>query len=209
VFKVWNTMSSAGDSVDLEELEDYSDFMQKLNDMGMNWVILAYVAMVGARMTCPEARGAGDDLSLKNPLHGLLFWFMVLEFLCYSAREYKIQVPGLSLVDGDEATQKLSSHASVEALAMAKIAALTTYCVQEGIKVPDYSAHFFKTEIGDAGPNDLENELAQESADGGSEPEEPDEEEDEEEEDPSNETAGPQRKKPRNDPKAPARTGGR
>jgi hypothetical protein len=81
VLKAWNAMSSAGDSVDLEELEDYSDFMQKLKDMDMTWVILAYVAMVGATKTCPDARGAGDDLSLKNPLHGLLFWFMVLEFL--------------------------------------------------------------------------------------------------------------------------------
>jgi hypothetical protein len=183
--------------------------MQNLTESGVTRVILAYVAMVGATKTCPDARGAGDDLSLKNPLHGLLFWFMVLEFLCYSVREYKIEVPGLSLDDGDEATQKLSSHASVEALAKTKIAALTTYCDQEGIKVPNYSAHFFKTENSDEGPGDLESELARESADGGSEPDEQDEEDEEDEEDHTNETAGPQRKKPRNDPKAPARTGGR
>ncbi len=55
--------------------------MQKLIESGVTRVILAYVAMAGATKTCPDARGAGDDLSLKNPLHGLLFWFMVLEFL--------------------------------------------------------------------------------------------------------------------------------
>ena len=71
--------------------------MQKLTDLGMSWVILAYVAMVGARLTCPGARAAGDFLSLKNPVHGLLFWFMVKEFLLFSVKEYKIHVPGAFL----------------------------------------------------------------------------------------------------------------
>jgi hypothetical protein len=61
-------------------------------------------------------------------------------------------------------------------LTKTKIAALTAYCDQEGIKVPYYSAHFFKTENSDEGPGDLESELARESADGGSEPDEHDEE---------------------------------
>jgi len=196
-------MTSSGDCIDLAELDDFGDYMQKLTDLGMSWVILAYVGMVGARLTCPGARAAGDHLSLKNPVHGLLFWFMAKEFLLFSAKEYKINVPGLSLVDGDEATHKLSSHASVEALADAKIAALTSICEQEGIKIPDFSAHFFKKENMDAGQSDLDEELAQE---GHSEAAaESDRDEDEEEEnDEGAEEAEPQRKKPRG-PKAPAR----
>ena len=177
--------------------------MQKLTDLGMSWVILAYVAMVGARLTCPGARAAGDFLSLKNPVHGLLFWFMVKEFLLFSVKEYKIHVPGLSLVDGDEATHKLSSHASVEALADAKIAALTSYCDQEGITIPDFSAHFFKKENTDAGQGDLDDQLAQEShSDAASESDQDDD--DEEVDDQGAEGAEPQRKKPRG-PKASAR----
>ena len=54
------------------------------------------------------------------------------------------------------------SVANVEALADAKIAALTSYCDQEGITIPDFSAHFFKKENTDAGQGDLDDEVAQE-----------------------------------------------
>ena len=136
---------SMGDAIDLTVLVDYEDYMQKLTELGMNWVIIAYVAMVGARLACTEARGMGDDLSLKNPLHGLLFWFLVKDFLCYSVVTYHISIPGLQVDDGDAESEKLSSHATVVALAEKKIAALTLVCEQQSIRVPDFSPHFFKT----------------------------------------------------------------
>ena len=124
---------SSSETIDIDALEDPVDYMQKLSELGMNWLIIAYVVMVGARLICPEARGFGDQLSLKNPLHGLLFWYIVKEFLCYTVRTFNMSIPGLNTDDGDADTEKLSSLESVEALAVSKIASLTSHCDQQGI----------------------------------------------------------------------------
>jgi hypothetical protein len=119
----------------------------------------------------------------------------------FRSKSTRFTSQGLSLVDGDEATHKLSSH--VEALADAKIAALTSYCDQEGITIPDFSAHFFKKENTDAGQGDLDDEVAQEDhSDAAAESDQDDD--DEEVDDQGAEGAEPQRKKPRG-PKASAR----
>lgn len=161
-------MMSTSDTIDIDVLEDPVDYMQKLSELGMNWMIIAYVAMVGARLICPEARGYGDQLSLKNPIHGLLYWYMVKEFICFTVVHYKMGIPGLDTDDGDAETQKLSSLATVEALAVSKTATLTSYCEQQGIPVPDFAKYFFKdiTATNEAEPNDLEEELLLESSSG-------------------------------------------
>jgi hypothetical protein len=69
---------------------------------------------------------------------------MVKDWLLYSAENYGIAIPGLSLTDGVEQEEKPSSHAFVQALAVEKIKALTLQCQQEKIDIPDYNMFFFK-----------------------------------------------------------------
>ena len=202
---------STSDTIDIDALEDPVDYMQKLSELGMNWMIIAYVAMVGARLICPEARGLGDQLSLKNPLHGLLFWYIVKEFIIFTVVTYNMSIPGLNTNDGDAETHKLSSLATVEALAVSKIATLTTYCEQQEISVPDFSKYFFKditATTDEAEPNDLDQDLRRESEsgdDGDGAEEGEDENDDEEEGAGSAETAGSAQKRQRTSKKAVAK----
>ena len=200
------------DTIDIDILEDPADYMQKLSELGMNWVVIAYVAMVGARLICPEARGYGDQLSLKNPIHGLLFWYLVKEFICFTVVNYKMAITGLNTDDGDAETQKLSSLATVEALAVSKTATLTSYCEQQGIPVPDFSKYFFKditATTDEAEPNDLDEELLLESSsgeeEGGAEGGDNDDDEEEEEGASSAETSGSKPKRRRTSKKAAAK----
>jgi hypothetical protein len=82
----------------------------------------------------------------------------VKEFLVYSVEQYQFDIPGLSMTDGGE--QDLSSHASVAALATAKLEALTAICGEQDVQVPDYSLFFFQTHqtesLGEEDPRDNE-----------------------------------------------------
>ena len=136
---------NVNDAVDLDVLSELEDYMKMMSDKGMDWEILAYILMSGATRVCTEARALGDTLSLKNPLHGLMFWYIVKDFLCYNVTFFKFDIPGLSLTDGDADAQKPSSLATVEALADSKIAALQKACVDKVGKAPDYAQFFFQT----------------------------------------------------------------
>ena len=161
------------DEADLDDLEDFEDYMEMLASKGMSWEILAHICLVGVCKVWPEIRGMGDALSFRNPLHGTMFWYIVKYFMCYTVTNYHLDIPGLSLSDGNE--ENLSSHATIEAIATAKIDALTSVCLEQGVKVPDFSQFFFQVHSAES--------LGNEDSPAESDVEGEDEDEDEEEHD--------------------------
>ena len=131
---------SAG--VEWDHCEDVEDYMTVLASKGLTHEMLTYISMLGVYKHWPECRCMGDALSLRNPLHGVLYWYISKNFLIFSVKTYKIKIVGLSDSDGSE--EKLSSLATIEAIATAKIEALTAACLEQGIKVPDFSQFFFQ-----------------------------------------------------------------
>ncbi len=139
--KLYNCMNpSAG--VEWDECEDVEDYMTVLASKSLTYEILTYICMLGVYKHWPECRCMGDSLSLRNPLHGVLYWYIAKNFLIFSVNTYKIKIVGLSDTDGSE--DKLSSLATIDAIATAKIEALTAACLEQGIKVPDFSQFFFQ-----------------------------------------------------------------
>lgn len=180
------------DEVILSDMEDIEDYMGMMNGKGMNWEIIAYLAMIAALKMLPDTRSMGNALSMRNPLHGTVFWFIVKEFLVYSVEQYQVDIPGLSTTDGGE--QELSSHETVAALATAKLAALTAICEEQEVKVPDYSLFFFQTHLTESlGEDDPLDDGHAESA--GSDSDDNDDEDDDEDSAADGDKGQPKKKK--------------
>lgn len=180
------------DEVNIADMEDVEEFMAMLAAKGLNWEIVAYLATIGAIKTFSEFRTMGDAISLRNPLHGTVYWFIVQEFCLYTVATYHVDIPGLSMTDGTE--ENLSSHATVAALATAKLAALTAICEEQDVKVPDYSQIFFQTYVPEIlEEDDLDDDALPETE--GSDGDEDADDDDDEESDANGQDGEPKKKK--------------
>jgi hypothetical protein len=179
-YKLRNVVTPS-ELIEWDECEDLEDYMSILASNGINWEMLAYICLLGGYKHMPEVRSMGDSLTVWNPLHGTLYWFIVKEFLIYSVKTFHFDIPGLSSNDGEEG--KLSSLATIEAIATAKIDALTAACMEQDVAVPDYSQFYFQEYSGDSAGDEGFPDGGEDSLDGSDGDEGEDGEEDEDEED--------------------------
>lgn len=98
--------------------------------------------MFHATKLIPGAHAAGTALELDNPLHGLVYWHIVLHFLLKCVKEMSIVIPGLST--SDAVAGGLSSFEKVLALAEGNIKAMTAACTKARLRIPDLNNWFFQ-----------------------------------------------------------------
>ena len=109
--------------------------------IGCDYKLAAYVMMIGI---CPLIDGcysAGTDISFSNPLQGLLFHWIVVNFFVYGCEKQYFKFKGLSTIADEGST---SECAQVRALSVKKYTELVTLCESRRLKLPDFDAYFFK-----------------------------------------------------------------
>jgi len=117
-----------------------------LTRRGITWEFMAYVLLWHTSRICPATRSSvAVEMSLRDPLHGLLYWFIVEHFFGWLIINGKINIPGMSTTN---ATAPESSQCDkVLAIAVAKQQEMVNACVKAGVIVPNLNDWFFqKTE---------------------------------------------------------------
>ena len=84
---------------------------------------------------------AGTDASFSNPLQGLLFHWILVNFFVYGCEKKYFAFKGLSIIAAEGST---SECAQVRAASEAKYKQLLENCKNRCIRVPNFNAYFFK-----------------------------------------------------------------
>jgi hypothetical protein len=108
----------------------------------ITYELVAFVHMANVIRICPLAQAFPSAMEFNNPFHGYVYWYLVLDFLCYCVMNYSFRVPGLSTTDA--VGGGLSSCAKVRKLATEKKAEMVAAMESRGIKVPDLNDWFYK-----------------------------------------------------------------
>jgi hypothetical protein len=107
---------SFGDSASLDSVDELVAALEKHE---ITYELAAYVHMANVIRVCPLARAFPSAMELNNPFHGYVYWYLVLDFLCYCVTNYSFRVPGLSTTDA--VGGGLSSFAKVCKLARRRL----------------------------------------------------------------------------------------
>lgn len=140
--EVANRYVTTLEPVSLRTLTSLDLINEALAVFGITWEFLAYLLMFHATKLIPGAHAAGTALELDNPLHGLVYWHIVLRFLLRCVKDMSIVIPGLST--SDAVAGGLSSFEKVLALAEGNIKAMTAACTKARLRIPDLDNWFFQ-----------------------------------------------------------------
>ena len=118
------------------------DLFTAFDRRGIGYEFNAYVLLVAASRLCVETRGLGTSMSSTNPLHGLMFWYLVQNYFMMLVVHQNIKIPGLSTTDaiGDG----LSSFDKVQMICDAQVPLLKAACAVNQVPIPDFSTFFFQ-----------------------------------------------------------------
>lgn len=142
VFTVYTKYSGRNvGSVSDDSFESMAGIEQAFKDLDIKWTFCVYVLNAMMTRTCPEVRGLGTDISLSNPLHGTMFWYIARDFVCYGIRNAGFLVPDLKDSVGPDGG--VSSLQALEDLATSRMAELKIVCERLHQDVPDLSEYFF------------------------------------------------------------------
>ena len=100
--------------------------------------MLAYIILVSVLPFYPDAGKMGPDVSTANPLQGVVYYYIISNFLCYCHDTNKCAIPGFDTVHDGQ-----TRCARVKAKAEAEVIRLTEICQGSGYSI-DPDAHFFK-----------------------------------------------------------------
>jgi hypothetical protein len=93
----------------------------------------------------PHAPGMAQltsDVTVTNPLQGILYHFIMSSFLCYGCEHAMIPLlPGLSTAQGTNGGQ--SQCAKVKLFSERKLTELRKACADRGLAVLDYNTFYF------------------------------------------------------------------
>ena len=81
-------------------------------------------------------------MEMDNTFHGYVYWYLVLDFLCYCAKNFSFRIPGLSTTDA--VGTGLSSCDRVAKLASEKKAEMVAAFEFRQIPVPDLNQWFYQ-----------------------------------------------------------------
>jgi len=109
---------------------------------GITWELLAFLLMYHATRLIPGAHAAGTKMELDNAIHGLVYWYIVRNFLLMCVERMDMTIPGLSTTDA--VAGGLSSYDKIHAFALQQITAMTAACTKAGLRIPDLSKWFFQ-----------------------------------------------------------------
>ena len=138
VFTVYTKYSGRNvGSVSDDSFESMAGIEQAFKDLDIKWTFCVYVLNAMMTRTCPEVRGLGTDISLSNPLHGTMFWYIARDFVCYGIRNAGFLVPDLKDSVGPDGG--VSSLQALEDLATSRMAELKIVCERLHQDVPDFN----------------------------------------------------------------------
>ena len=143
--KISNKYLTGQDRCDLAAIVSVDSGNIAMVERGMTFEFLCYLILVTASRMCIDTRALGKEMSLTNPLHGLMFWYIVENFFMKCVTVHGIPIPGLSLTDA-AAGAGLSSFAKVDALLQTRKVELTAACTAQHLPVPDLESFFFNVQ---------------------------------------------------------------
>ena len=118
------------------------DAIRAYEALGCDYKLASYVMMIAV---CPLIDGccaAGTDFSFSNPLQGLLFHWILVNFFVYGCEKKYFKFKGLSVVTAAEELR--SECAQVRAASEDKYKQLVQVCKDRCIQVPNFDAYFFQ-----------------------------------------------------------------
>jgi len=148
-----NRISDAKPRIDIWELEQSQNLESALELMSganarFSYSSLAYYGMIALRPHVPGLQFGGDAISCEDPYQGLLYHYLITQFLCFRCFKGYYVIPGLSIVQvPTDPTRpndltKSNCQRAFEA-STAKFDELTKYLEDKNMPVPDFSAYFF------------------------------------------------------------------
>ena len=104
---------------------------------------LTFVIMVALISHVPEFAQLSNEITTSNPLHGILYHYVLANFICHGCMNALIPaLPGLSTasaVNGQPSQCERVKQSSEQ-----KMVVLQRACADRGLSVPDFDAFFFQ-----------------------------------------------------------------
>jgi len=124
----------------------------------MGYQTVAYCLLAHSSSDCTDICVGGiKDMKMTNPYQGYMYWYIILEFLCYGVQKGYFSVPGLS--DEDGTAETVTSLARVMAFGNKKQDELHRIIHDKGGRLPDLDKYYFQV----AGGVSVEGEQAMEA----------------------------------------------
>ena len=139
--RIANKLLTSQEKCDLRTIVSVDSANAELAKRHITFELLAYLILVTASRMCVDIRALGKEMSLTNPLQGLMFWYIVEHFFMNCVTVHGIPVPGLSMTDA--VGTGLSSFHKVAAIMATRDAELTAACTRQKVPLPDLDGFFF------------------------------------------------------------------
>ena len=118
-----------------------NDAIKAYEGLGCDYKLVTYAMMIGISPFINGCYAAGTHISFLNPLQGLLFHWIIVNFFVYGCEQKYFKFKGLSMTAAEGST---SECAQVRQVSAAKYKELVDVCNERRITIPNFNKYFFK-----------------------------------------------------------------
>ena len=131
--------------ISLSEITSMQDVNRELRARALTYESLAYCFLVF--VVKRSAVVVGTTMSLTNPAHGLLYWYLISNVFVFGVERGYFEIEGLSNKDAGSGDGDESTMQTVKNTADRMIDLLKKEAVRIRIEVPDFDNFFFQSPL--------------------------------------------------------------